>query len=93
MEPFGPENQRPIFCLRNLKDKGSKIVKDAHVRFQVEQNGIAFSGICFNQSEKYNGLDLTQPIDLVFSLEENVFNGNVSLQLKVIDFASSSDKK
>jgi len=93
MEPFGPENQRPIFCVRNLKDRGSKIVKDIHVRFQVEQDGIVFSGICFNQSEKYNRLDLTQPIDLVFSLEENVFNGNVSLQLKVIDFAQSSEKK
>jgi single-stranded-DNA-specific exonuclease len=93
MEPFGPENQRPIFCVRNLIDKGSKIVKEAHVRFQVEQNGSVFSGICFNQSEKYKRLDLSQPIDLVFSLEENVFNGNVTLQLKVIDFAQSSDKK
>ena len=93
MEPFGPENQRPIFCARNLKDRGSKIVKESHVRFQVEQDGIVFSGICFNQSEKYNRLDPSQPIDLVFSLEENVFNGNVSLQLKVIDFAPSSEKK
>ena len=93
MEPFGPENQRPVFCARNLNDKGSKIVKETHVRFQVEQNGIIFSGICFNQSEKFNRLDLTQPIDLVFSLEENVFNGNVSLQLKVMDFAQSSEKK
>ncbi len=93
MEPFGPENQRPVFRIRNVIDKGTKIVKDAHVRFQVEQQGIVFSGICFNQAEKFKGLVLSQPLDLVFTLDENVFNGNVTLQLKVIDFAASSEKK
>ena len=53
MEPFGPENQRPVFRIRNVRDRGTKIVKDAHVRFQVEQQGIVFSGICFNQAEKF----------------------------------------
>ena len=93
MEPFGPENPQPVFCVRNLIDRGSKIVKDLHVRFQVEQNGTVFSGICFNRAEKFKRLALNQPFDLVFTLEENVFNGNTSLQLKVIDFASSSEKK
>lgn len=93
MEPFGPENQQPVFCVRNLQDKGSKIVKDLHVRFQVQQNGTVFSGICFNRAEKFKRLDLSQPLDLVFTLEENVFNGNVSLQLKVIDFATSVEKR
>jgi single-stranded-DNA-specific exonuclease len=41
MEPFGPENLRPVFIAKNVKESGfSKIVKDQHIRFVVKQNGI-----------------------------------------------------
>ena len=34
MEPFGPENLRPVFIARNVMDTGySKIVKEQHIRF------------------------------------------------------------
>ena len=92
MEPFGPDNSRPIFCARRLNNKGSRIVKEQHIRFQVEQNGINFTGIGFNLAEKFDLIQSNQPIDLVFSLEENIFNGQKSLQLKVIDLALSSEK-
>ena len=86
MEPFGPENMRPVFIARNVKDKGfSKIVKELHVRFVLEQEGISFTGIGFNMSEKFYLLENKQPVDIAFTLDENVWNGNTTLQLKVID--------
>jgi len=93
MEPFGPENAKPIFCATKLKNAGSRIVKENHVRFQVEQNGTMYNGIGFNLAEKYNEIADQSILDLVFTLEENTFNGQTSLQLKVIDVASTSTNK
>ncbi len=88
MEPFGPENMRPVFVARNVTDTGySKIVKEKHIRFVVKQDKFSFTGIGFNLAEKFDLLK--KPIDLVFTLDENDWNGNISLQLKVIDLRSS----
>lgn len=91
MEPFGPENMRPVFIAKNVQDTGySKIVKDQHIRFVVKQDKYSFTGIGFNLAEKFDLLK--KPIDLVFTLDENEWNGNISLQLKVIDLRSSADE-
>jgi single-stranded-DNA-specific exonuclease len=88
MEPFGPENMRPVFIAKNVQDTGySKIVKDLHIRFVVKQDKFSFTGIGFNLAEKFPLLK--KPFDLVFTLDENEWNGNISLQLKIIDLRSS----
>ncbi len=88
MEPFGPENMRPVFIAKNVQDTGyTKIVKELHIRFVVKQGKFSFTGIGFNLAEKF---DLVKkPFDLVFTLDENEWNGTRSLQLKVIDLRSS----
>ncbi len=91
MEPFGPDNMRPIFVARGVTDTGfSKIVKDHHVKFVVKQNGITFNGIGFNLADKFPILLSQQPFDIVFTIDENEFQGNVSLQLKVVDLLPSN---
>ena len=88
MEPFGPENMRPVFVAKNVQDTGySKIVKELHIRFVVKQGKFSFTGIGFNLAEKFTLLK--NPFDLVFTLDENEWNGNISLQIKVIDLRSS----
>jgi len=90
MEPFGPENLRPVFVARNLVDTGyTRIVKDDHIRFSLSQQQIIFTGIGFNLAEKFHILQQKKPIDVVFTLDENEWNGNKHLQLKVIDFKLS----
>ena len=89
MEPFGPENQHPVFCVRAVKNAGSKIVKDVHLRFVVQQNQSTFTGIGFNLAQKISIVDSGNPFDIVFTLEENHWNNNTSLQLKVIDVKPS----
>ena len=86
MEPFGPENLRPVFVARNILDAGSKIVKELHIRFSLLQNNIHFSGIGFNLIHKWHLIESKQPIDVVFTLEENEWRNSKQLQLKVIDF-------
>ncbi|MBX2934080.1 MAG: single-stranded-DNA-specific exonuclease RecJ [Ferruginibacter sp.] len=91
MEPFGPDNMRPVFIAKNVQDTGySKIVKEQHVRFVVKQDKFSFTGIGFNLAGKFNLLQ--KPFDLAFTLDENEWNGNTSLQLKVIDIRSCANE-
>jgi single-stranded-DNA-specific exonuclease len=86
MEPFGPENMRPVFVAKNLRDTGfSKIVKEQHLRFSVKQKDIHLTGIGFNMANKFSLLQKNKPLDIVFTLDLNEFNGEKNLQMKVID--------
>ena len=90
MEPFGPENMRPVFIAEGVADTGfSKIVKDQHIRFVVKQAGITYSGIGFNLAAKFPVIQSGLPFDLLFHIDENEWNGETKLQLKVIDIRAS----
>ncbi len=86
MEPFGPDNTKPVFCVRNVSNAGCRIVKEDHLRFEVMQDNFSINGIGFQLAEKYERLDRPAKMDIVFTMEENHFNGRTSLQMKVIDF-------
>lgn len=87
MEPFGPENMRPTFIAKNVKDTGySKIVKEQHIRFVIKQDDATLTGIGFNLASKFHLLQLNKPVDIVFTIDENEWQGNKTLQMKVIDF-------
>jgi single-stranded-DNA-specific exonuclease len=93
MEPFGPENMRPVFIVRGVMDNGwSRIVKDEHIKFSLRQDNLVFSGIGFGMAEKFHLLQLQHPLDILFTLDENEWNGNKSLQMKVIDFNLSENQ-
>lgn len=86
MEPFGPDNLRPVFLCRHVTDTGySKLVKEQHIRFSVRQGNTVMHGIGFNLAEKFGLLQDRQPVDIVFAIDENEWNGEKNLQLKVID--------
>lgn len=90
MEPFGPENMRPVFISKNVTDTGySKIVKEQHLRLVVKQNDIVITGISFRAAHL---LPVVQQgaFDVLYTIDENDWNGTVSLQLKVIDIRPSS---
>jgi len=94
MEPFGPENLRPHFLIRNVVDSGfSKIVKEEHLRFVLKQGTISFTGIGFGMAEKFSLLQMKKPVDIVCKLDENEWNGQKSLQLRVIDLRLSASSE
>ncbi|MBK7562520.1 MAG: single-stranded-DNA-specific exonuclease RecJ [Chitinophagaceae bacterium] len=91
MEPFGPENLRPVFIARKVMDSGwSKIVKEEHIRFSLQQNNVTITGIGFGMADKFDLLRQKQPVDIVFTIDENEWNGEKNLQMKVIDFRVSA---
>lgn len=91
MEPFGPGNPQPVFIARKVFDTGyCRVVKDLHIRFSLCQGNITCQGIGYNLAGKFDLLSSRYPIDIVFTLEENVWktewNSRKTLQLKIIDF-------
>jgi len=92
MEPFGPGNMRPVFITHDVRDTGySRILKEQHIRFVLQQGDKTFTGIGFNMSDKFNLLEQKVPLDIVYTLDWNEWNGERMIQLKIIDFKRSSN--
>ncbi|MFK8302453.1 single-stranded-DNA-specific exonuclease RecJ [Capnocytophaga stomatis] len=89
-EPFGPQNMAPVFYAKNVIDTGfaKQIGKDnSHLRLTLKDfNGEKFfSAVGFNLGHKLELIKSGKPFEIVYSIEENHWNGNTSLQLKVRD--------
>jgi single-stranded-DNA-specific exonuclease len=94
MEPFGPDNLRPTFLARRVYETGwSKVVKEAHLRFVLQQGTTKITGIGFHMAGKMPLLQAGKPVDIVFKLDENEWNGEKSLQLKVLDVRISREEE
>ena len=90
MEPFGPENMRPVFVSKKVYNTGfSKVVKEQHIKFSLKQGNTTMNGIGFGSAPKFSLLEMNRPIDVVYTLDLNEWNGNKSVQLKVIDLKLS----
>jgi single-stranded-DNA-specific exonuclease len=88
MAPFGPDNQKPMFEARNVFVRNSlTLFKDRHLRFLAGQQGndAVFQAIGFDLIEYYDRVAAGDSFRMAFTLEENFFNGETSLQLRIKD--------
>jgi single-stranded-DNA-specific exonuclease len=86
MEPFGPENTRPVFITRSVTDTGySKILKEEHLRVSVRQQDCRIQGIGFGMGDKLGLLQQNKWVDIVYTIDENEWNGQTTLQLRLLD--------
>lgn len=87
--PFGPGNMTPIFITQELKDTGyGKCIgeDDKHIRATVTQNGNPkITSIGFNLGNKLSYIQNKNPFKAAYSIDENHWNGKVTLQLKLRD--------
>lgn len=93
--PFGPQNMRPVFRTNNVLDSGhSKAVgKDgSHLRLSIQTESSPMIGIAFSQANFLNHIQSKKPFDLVYTLDENEWNGQTSLQLKVKDLMTYASR-
>jgi single-stranded-DNA-specific exonuclease len=88
-EPHGPENMNPIFITKGLNDTGygKSIGKDEeHLRLYVKQeNSEGFGAIGFGLAKKKTLTEHHRKFDAVYSIDENEWNGNTSIQLRLRD--------
>ena len=86
LEPYGPKNPKPKFISRELKVDGiPKVIgKDqTTVKFKVKQNKSIYDAIGFRMIDDYEKLISGKPIDIVYNISENYWNGKTSLQLDI----------
>jgi single-stranded-DNA-specific exonuclease len=88
-EPFGPQNMTPVFLTKNIKDTGyAKPLgqNDEHLKLFVKQNNSeGFGAIGFGLGGKLDSIKNQNPFDAVYCIDENEFNGNVTVQLRMKD--------
>lgn len=83
--PFGPENMAPVFMTRNVYVSGAASVVGAkHIKMFVMQPGSpSFSCIGFNLSELLPELKNGVPFDICYTIEENVWREQRTIQLNI----------
>ena len=86
MEPFGPDNMRPVFIAQKVYDTGySKIVKDLHISCSFKQGKNTIRGIGYNMPQHLDVIKSGKPFDIVFQLQLNEWQGTQSVQLQIMD--------
>ena len=88
--PTGVGNPAPLWGARGVRPAAAPrwMGKNrSHLRLTFSAGRRPLNAVCFNVGEQPipDG-----PLDLVFHLEENEYNGRTSLQLNLRDFAPAS---
>lgn len=89
LRPFGQENPEPVWALQGVQVSGCpRVVGENHLKLVLTIDGKTFESIAFNYS-----LDQLPPgkIDVAFTLKENRWNDNSTLQLQVQDIRPAND--
>ncbi|MCL2597551.1 MAG: single-stranded-DNA-specific exonuclease RecJ [Paludibacter sp.] len=92
--PFGPDNMKPVFVSHKVFDYGtSRLVgkEQEHLKLELMDSGSenVMNGIAFRMYEYNEPLKALDPLDICYTLEENTFNGNTSIQLMIKDIKLS----
>ena len=96
--PFGPGNQKPVFCTRNVTDFGtSKLVGKQleHIKLELvdDTSGKVFNGIAFNLAGHFDHIHAGKPFDICYTIEENKHrNASDSIQLQIKGIHPSSSR-
>lgn len=91
-EPFGPENLAPVFMTTGLRDTGlAKCVgaEGLHLKCRLKDNNssVHFDAIGFSLGSKCDLLAEEKEIRAAYSVDENQWQGNVNVQLKLKDLS------
>ncbi|MBQ9476244.1 MAG: single-stranded-DNA-specific exonuclease RecJ [Bacteroidales bacterium] len=90
-QPFGPGNGNPIFMTENVYDAGNGRKVGAggvHMKLDLIQESQPYhqiAAIAFNMSDYYDYIKSGNPLDVCYSIVENYYRGNSTLQLRVKD--------
>ncbi len=87
--PFGPGNMNPVFLSSNLLDKGyARVVGTTHLKsdlYHPENPDVFYAAMGFNMADYLPMVTSKNPLKVCYTIEENEWNGNISLRLNVKD--------
>ncbi len=83
--PFGAGNATPVFAARGVFVSAPRTVGQGHLKATLSAGGRTLEAIGFGMAERAADVVPGAPLDVAFKLEENVWNGRVSLQARLVD--------
>ena len=96
-QPFGPGNNAPVFLTENVYDDGNgrKVGPAAqHLKLELIQESQPYhqiGAIGFNMAEYFDHIKAGNPIDICYSVVENYYRGNSTIQLRLKDMRERED--
>ena len=94
MGPFGPQNMKPVFTTTSVRDNGygktvgsDKTHLKLNIIYGADQK--TYNAIGFGMGDKMKFIE--NDFDIAYSLDENEWNGNTSIQLLLKDLKKPSD--
>jgi single-stranded-DNA-specific exonuclease len=89
--PFGPGNMKPVFVTRNLTDTGySRVVGNDHLKISLkDKDNYSGNGIAFGMAH-FGELVRDEPVDIVYTIEENEWRNVVRIDLMIKDIKPSN---
>jgi len=92
LAPFGPENHHPVFVTRRLSLVGGPNLignERNHLKFRVRKGDQVFEAIGFGMAGYADRLRANpDAIDLAYTVEENTWNGQTTIQLRLKDIGA-----
>ncbi len=90
LEPFGDSNKTPLFVYKNLKiDSIRALTEGKHLKLTLKDASYTINAIGFNLGHFANEYRIGDKVDLVGTIEVNVFNGYENLQINIKDMMRS----
>ena len=89
LAPFGQANPQPTFLTRNVRIISCRTMgsDNGHLRLKLEQNGMVWDCVAFGCGS--NQAEMSEPLDIVYNLELDQWNGRANLRLNLLDFAKA----
>jgi len=90
MEPFGEGNEEPVFLLKNIIIEDLRVVGNGSKHLKLALRAVSgspkiFDAIGFSLGEKFPDLKKGDALDIVCNLQEDEWNGNKRIQLRIVD--------
>ncbi|MFU2206173.1 single-stranded-DNA-specific exonuclease RecJ [Streptococcus pluranimalium] len=87
LAPFGMDHKKPVFWLKDFDVTQARTMgqNNAHLKLKVKQEGASFDVVAFNQGVLASEFQQAQQLELAVTLSVNIWNGQTSLQLMLVD--------
>jgi len=88
MEPFGNDNEIPVFVSKDFILKNIRVLgtDGKHLKFTFFKNGRVIDAVAFNMGHRKNEAILGNSYNIIYNLENNEWRNVVTPQMKLIDF-------
>ena len=90
LEPVGQGNPRPVFLSKRLTPSGARTMgaDESHLRLSVRDGGAIWNAVAFRMGHRIG--ELRGPIDAVYHIKTDYWQGRERQELELIDFAPAS---